>query len=267
MPVAQFDESGRLLRCWGRDEFVRPHGIRVDRFGDVYLVDEFAHVVEKRSPEGELLLVLGSRGQAAPAHGGGRFNRPTSVAVHPRTGDMYVADGYANSRVHRFDRRGNHMQSWGEPGSRLGCFSLPHHLHFLTEDILVVSDRENFRLQFFDTGGMTLGQWHSHRPCAAVPISIDGEDLLLVAELGASGIQRDVDVLGNRLVAIDARGRERFVLDRHTQGENLVAPHDVAVDSGGRIYVAEVATSWLNYNFAITPKTAPVSLRRWDPTI
>lgn len=265
-PVTQFDVDGRLLRAWGHGQFVRPHGIQVDRFGDVYLVDEFAHVVEKRSPDGELLLVLGVRGHAAPAHSGDLFNRPTSVAVHPRTGDIFVADGYANSRVHRFDRRGRHVQSWGEPGSRLGCFSLPHHLHFLTDDVLVVSDRENFRLQFFNTGGMPLGQWHAHRPCAAVPMTIDGENLLLVAELGASGIQRDVSVLGNRLVAIDTRGRERLVLDRHMHDERLVAPHDAAVDSEGRIYVAEVAASWLNYNFAITPETAPVSLRRWDPT-
>jgi DNA-binding beta-propeller fold protein YncE len=264
-PVAQYDLDGRLLRSWGRDQFVRPHGISVDRFGDLYLVDEFNHVVEKRSPDGGLLMTLGSRGRPAAAHSGGAFNRPTSVAVHPRNGDIYVADGYANSSVHHFDRRGRHLKSWGRPGGQLGCFSLPHHIQFLDDDVLVVSDRENFRLQFFTSEGAGLGQWHAHRPCAAIPMSFDGESLLLIAELGASGIQRGVEQLGNRLVAVDSRGRERLVLDNHVGGERLVAPHDVAVDSAGRIFVAEVAVSWLNYNFDITPLSTPTSLRRWDP--
>ena len=264
VPVVQLHPDGRVLRSWGQGLFDRPHGITVDRFGDLYLVDEFAHVVEKRSPEGELLLVLGSRGQPAPWQAGRVFNRPTSVAVHPRTGEIFVADGYGNSRVHRFDRHGHHLSSWGAPGGRLGCFSLPHHVRLIADDLLVVSDRENFRLQFFDTSGTARGQWHCHRPCAAVPMRYDGQDLLLVAELGPSGVQRDVASLGNRLVAVDAAGRERLVLDSH-DGERLVAPHDVAVDGEGRIFVAEVAKAWLRFNFDTVPDGEPVSVRRWDP--
>lgn len=264
MPVVQLDLEGRVLRAWGEGDFERPHGITLDRFGDVYLVDEFAHVVEKRSPDGELLLVLGRRGEPAPWQGGEMFNRPTSVAVHPRTGEIFVADGYGNSRVHRFDRRGNHLSSWGAPGGTLGCFSLPHHVRLLADDLLVVSDRENFRLQFFDTDGGVRGQWHCHRPCAAVPMRFDGEDLLLIAELGPSGVQREVAGLGNRLVAVDTAGRERLVLDSH-DGRRLVAPHDVAVDEEGRIFVAEVAKAWLRFNFDRDPGEEPVSVRRWDP--
>lgn len=264
VPVVQLDLEGRVLRAWGAGAFERPHGITVDRCGDVYLVDEFGHVVEKRSPDGEVLLVLGRRGEPAPWQGGGTFNRPTSVAVHPRTGEIFVADGYGNSRVHRFDRRGEHLSSWGAPGGALGQFSLPHHVRLLADDLLVVSDRENFRLQFFDTDGRPRGQWHCHRPCAAVPMRYDGEDLLLIAELGPSGVQRDVEQLGTRLVAVDAAGRERLVLGSHA-GERLVAPHDVAVDDEGRIFVAEVATAWLRFNFDREPDEAPVSVRRWNP--
>src|SRR5690606_24530495 len=107
-----------------------------------------------------------------------------------------------------------------------------------------VADRENFRLQFFDRGGVPLGQWHCHRPCAAVPFRFDGEPLLLIAELGASGIQRDAPGLGNRLVAVDAGGRERLRFENPATPP-LVAPHDLAVDSEGRVYLAEVAASWL----------------------
>jgi DNA-binding beta-propeller fold protein YncE len=153
VPVVQLDLAGRVVRAWGAGEFDRPHGITVDRFGDLYLVDEFGHVVEKRSPDGEIRFVLGRRGDPAAWQGGGMFNRPTSAAVHPRTGEIFVADGYGNSRIHRFDRNGRHLGSWGSPGGALGCFSLPHHVRVLSDDLLVVSDRENFRLQFFDTEG------------------------------------------------------------------------------------------------------------------
>lgn len=265
VPVVQLDLAGRVVRAWGAGEFDRPHGITVDRFGDLYLVDEFGHVVEKRSPDGEIRFVLGRRGDPAAWQGGGMFNRPTSAAVHPRTGEIFVADGYGNSRIHRFDRNGRHLGSWGSPGGALGCFSLPHHVRVLSDDLLVVSDRENFRLQFFDTEGTPRGQWHCHRPCAAVPMRFDGEDLLLIAELGPSGVQRDVAQLGNRLVAVDAAGRERLVLDTHAGGGPLVAPHDVAVDADGRIFVAEVARAWLRFNFDTVPDADPVSVRRWDP--
>ncbi|WP_345702626.1 NHL repeat-containing protein [Pseudonocardia eucalypti] len=265
VPVVQLDLAGRVLRAWGEGQFARPHGITVDRFGDLYLVDEFGHVVEKRSPDGDLHFVLGNRGAPAPWQEGKAFNRPTSVAVHPRSGDIFVADGYGNSRIHRFDRHGVHVLSWGEPGGAIGCFSLPHHLSFLGEDLLVVSDRENFRLQFFDKKGGAFGHWHCHRPCAAVPMRWGDEDLLLIAELGPSAVQRDVAQLGNRLVALDADGRERLILDRHDGGCRLTAPHDVAVDRDGRIFVAEVARSWLRFNFDQVPDVEPASIRRWDP--
>ncbi len=71
--------------------------------------------------------------------------------------------------------------------------------------------------------------------------------------------------LGNRLVAVDAAGRERLVLDTHAGGGPLVAPHDVAVDADGRIFVAEVARAWLRFNFDTVPDADPVSVRRWDP--
>ncbi len=263
-PVVHLDRDGSVLARWGGDEFVRPHGITIDRFGDVYLVDELAHTVEKRAPDGTLLLRLGTPGVPVAAHSGGTFNRPTAVAIDPNNGDLFVSDGYANSAIHRFRRDGEHLLSWGAPGSRIGCFSLPHHIAFLDADLLVVSDRENFRLQYFDRLGIAKGHLHCHRPCAAVPFDYDGETLLLIAELGASGIQRDVPGLGRRIVAVDARGMERLSFEGPTEAP-LVAPHDIAVDSNGCVYIAEVAMSWLRYAYDQTPEEPPASLSRWVP--
>jgi hypothetical protein len=266
-PVLHFDSGGALLRSWGTGEFVKPHGITVDVLGDVYLVDEGAHVVQKRRPDGDLVYELGTHSQPSTAQSGKPFNRPTSVAVASGSGELFVADGYRNSRVHHFDADGRHLRSWGAPGEALGQFSLPHHAHLLDGEVLLVSDRENFRLQFFDRTGSALGQWHCHRPCAAVGATIGDEPMLVVAELGPSGVQRDVRELGNRVVGISADGTERFVIDTFRAGgdERLTAPHDVAVDSAGRIYLAEVGAAWLRYNFDTVPESPPVSLSRWIP--
>jgi hypothetical protein len=105
-----------------------------------------------------------------------------------------------------------------------------------------------------------------------VSTEIAGEPVLVVAELGASGVQRDVPQLGNRVVGIGAGGLERFVIDAFDGdgGDSAVplsAPHDVAVDSVGRIYVAEVGAAWLRFNFGREVAPPPVSLSRWTPVV
>ena len=128
-PVIIFDKDGNFLETWGAGEFVRPHGITIDADDNLYLADDDAHVVEKRTKEGKLIFRIGEKGKAAAWQEGDPFNRPTHVAVHPDSGDLFISDGYGNSRVHKFDSDGKHITSWGEPGSREGregegCFSL-----------------------------------------------------------------------------------------------------------------------------------------------
>ena len=117
-PVMVFDPEGNLTTDWGKGEFDRAHGIRTDKDDNLYMADDLAHMVEKRTSDGKLIFRLGERGKPAAFQEGEPFNRPTDIAIHPDTGDLFITDGYGNSRVHRFDKDGKHILSWGEPGSR-----------------------------------------------------------------------------------------------------------------------------------------------------
>jgi DNA-binding beta-propeller fold protein YncE len=272
VPVVVFDRDGQFLTSWGAGEFAAPHGIAFDSDDNLYLVDSGGsylgaggHVVEKRTREGQLLLSLGNRGHSAPAHSGTPFNGPTDVVVNPADGDLFITDGYGNGAVHRFHADGEYVTSWGTTGgTRPSEFNLPHGIEFLDRDHLIVCDRENYRLQIFSTAGEFVDQWHIHHPGA---IRRHGEELF-VAEIGPVPYQWGVENLGSHVRVLDLQGGELAVLgeNRAGQGHNqFIAPHAVAIDSRGDLYVAEVAKTWLNFvgDPAAADGTEPVSLRKW----
>ena len=262
-PMMVFGRDGNFLATWGAGDFDRPHGIHVDREDNLWLIDDMGHFVQKRTPKGKVLLTIGQRGKPAPWQGGGVFNRPTHVAVHPKTGDVFVSDGYGNSRVHRFDRKGKHLLSWGKPGSLPGEFSLPHNLCLLGDDRIVVCDRENFRLQIFTLDGQSVAQWHAHRPIAIFAGS--GADTnLYLGEAGAPPVQAGVPGLGLRVIVLDRNGREvtRFGAAKGGEGpDQFLAPHGIAVDSEGSVYIAEV--SYTAFGSLQVPPREVVSMRKW----
>ena len=101
------------------------------------------------------MLTLGQRGRPslqAP------FNHPADVAVSP-AGEIYVADGYGNSSVHRFSVEGEHLGSWGAPGAGRGEFTTPHGIWVDAQDRVLVADRENNRVQLFSPEGDYYGEW------------------------------------------------------------------------------------------------------------
>jgi len=127
-PVIVFDRNGTFKRSWGEGLIRRAHGITIGPDGTIWLTDDLHHTVRQFTPEGKLLLTLGDPDRPSAAHGGKPFNRPTHVAISPRTGDVYVSDGYGNSRVHKYDPKGRPIKSWGEPGTDPGCFNIPHNI-------------------------------------------------------------------------------------------------------------------------------------------
>ena len=100
-PVIVFDRDGKFLRSWGEGQIRRAHGISLDADGNVWLTDDLHHTSRKFTPEGKLLLTIGDPDTPSSLQGGKPFNRPTHVAVCPRTGNLYLSDGYGNSRVHK----------------------------------------------------------------------------------------------------------------------------------------------------------------------
>ena len=117
-PVIVFDRQGNFRRAWGEGTFRRPHGIAVGPDGSYWLTDDLHHTVRQFTPEGRLQLTIGDPDTPATLQGGKPFNRPTHVALCPRTGDIYISDGYGNSRVHKYDPRGRHLFSCGPAGHR-----------------------------------------------------------------------------------------------------------------------------------------------------
>ncbi len=243
-PVIVFDGDGRFLRSWGEGDFRRPHGITLGPDGSLWLTDDLHHTIRQFTPEGKRLLTIGDPDQPSTLQGGQPFNRPTHVALCPRTGDVYISDGYGNSRVHKYDPRGRHLFSWGAPGTDPGSFNLPHNIATDAEGLVYVADRENHRVQIFDGRGQYLAQWNNlHRPCGLFADRRQG-DVFYVGELGSDlPVNAKVANLGNRVSILSSKGDLIGRVGDRFEGEGpgqFVAPHGVATDSRGDLYVAEV---------------------------
>jgi DNA-binding beta-propeller fold protein YncE len=244
-PVIQFDRDGAFLRGWGEGIVRRAHGVTIGPDDSVWLTDDLQHTIRKFTPEGKLLLTIGDPDKPAELQGGRPFNRPTHVALCPKTGDIYISDGYGNSRVHKYDPQGRHLFSWGEPGTDPGCFNLPHNIATDAEGLVYVADRENHRVQFFDEKGGYLGQWNNlHRPCGLFAARRNG-GTFYVGEIPTSlPVNVAVPNLGARVSILSSKGDLLARVGGRFHGEKpgeFVAPHGVAVDSRGDFYVAEVA--------------------------
>lgn len=259
-PVIVFDRQGRFLRSWGEGKFTRPHGITIGPDDAVYCVDDADHTVRKYSSEGRLLLTLGTSGRRSDTgattvdyrtihQAGPPFNLPTNVAIAPN-GEMYVADGYGNARVHRFAPDGRLLASWGTPGSGAGEFHVPHGIAVDADGTVYVADRENSRVQRFTSAGTFIDQWTDvARPCE---VFIDAHGNVCVAELGyRAGMfpgnePPPGNPTGGRTSVFDADGRLQARWgggDNPCQAGDFFAPHDVWVDPFGDVYVGEVTMS------------------------
>lgn len=155
-PIVVFDAKGKYLRSWGKGMFGNPHGMRVDRDGNLWVTDNGDHQVMKFTPKGELLLALGIKGK--PATDSQSFNRPTDISFAP-SGEFYVSDGYGNSRVVKFSKAGKYVMDWGKRGTGPGEFNTPHSIAVDSKGAVYVSDRENNRIQVFDGNGKFLREW------------------------------------------------------------------------------------------------------------
>ncbi|HKB06074.1 MAG TPA: peptidyl-alpha-hydroxyglycine alpha-amidating lyase family protein [Gemmataceae bacterium] len=259
-PLLVFDPDRNLLASWGEGLFIRPHGLTIGPDDSVYCTDDQAHVVHKFTPDGRLRFTLGTKGQPSDTgatsidfrtirQSGPPFHYPTNLALSP-AGDLYVADGYGNARVHVFDPTGRLRFSWGEPGGGLGQFRIPHGIAIAPDGTVYVADRENSRVQLFTPDGRHLTEWTDvARP---TQVCIDRAGDVYVSELGyRAGMWPGTtapypDAPGGRMSVFDPSGRLKARWgggrDPCAAGD-FFAPHDVCVDSHGNIYVAEVVWS------------------------
>src|SRR2546430_3775097 len=151
-PMIGFDRDGNMLNSWGEGLFHRAHGLHVGPDETLYCTDDGDHTVRKCTTDGKVLLEIGIPGRPSAFMSGEPFNRCTHTALSPDL-DIYVSDGYANARVHKFAPNGKLLFSWGECGAGPGEFNIPHNIVSDSDGWVYVADRENHRVQIFDGNG------------------------------------------------------------------------------------------------------------------
>ena len=247
-PVLEFDQSGKLLRSWGAGMFVFPHGLTIDKDGNLWITDGQGiegkgHTVFKCSPDGKVLMTLGRPGVAGD--GPDAFNQPNAVAIAPN-GDIFVADGHntgrGNARVTKFTKDGKFIKQWGGHGSGPGQFEMPHTLAFDSKGRLFVGDRGNNRIQIFDQDGKFLEEWKQFsRPSG---VYIDANDILYVADSeSAEGGTYAPHPGWKRGIRIGSAkdGKVTALIPDPSPGTAITtAAEGVAADKQGNVYGAEV---------------------------
>jgi len=211
-PIIIFDRDGNYLSSWGAGLIAFAHAILLDPEDNVWLVDRNNHQVMKFTSDGHPLMTIGAKGVrsdtgVAPddlsstafqsvTHGGGPFNMPAGIAFNSG-GEIFIADGYANARVHKFTPQGQHIMSWGEPGTGPGEFNLPHGIWIDRQDRVLVADRENDRVQVFNQSGEHLSTWPTKLIGPAL-FCVDADDVVYIPEHNG-GLVSILSLEGERL--------------------------------------------------------------------
>lgn len=169
-PVLEFKADGTFIRSWGEGSrmFEGAHTLRFDRQGDLWYMDAADNMIFHFDKEGRTVGTLGTNPEpwtylthvierAVP--GKANLYQETDIGWS-RDGSMFVADGYGNSRVAKYDKDGNFVKSWGERGAQPGNFNTPHSLVVDGNDVVYVADRGNSRIQTFDTEGNRKAVWN-----------------------------------------------------------------------------------------------------------
>lgn len=227
-PILVLDSNGRLVRAFGEGLVVDSHGIFVTSDDRVLVVDRDGHQVLGFDKDGIHLFSLGDREHPqfqAP------FNHPTDVAVGPN-GDLYVADGYGNCRVHRFSSDGTLIRSWGSWGEGPGEFTTPHGIGVMSDGRVLVGDRENNRVQVFDPEGEYAGEWRSFYK----PMDIH--------------VHRDTVYVADQIPRLTALAADGTVLGACKP--TAAMPHGLCGDSFGNLFLID------RRSYTIT-KMAPLS--------
>ena len=229
----EFDEKGSYIRSFGDKQFTRAHGLRIDRDGNLWAGDVGAHTVRKFSRDGQLLLTLGTAGEAGEwneSAGSRKLNQPNDVVVADN-GDIFVAQGHTpgpngDARVLKFDKTGKLLTQWGGKGAGPGQFVVAHGVAIDAKGLLWVTDRENQRIQVFDQKGTFVREMkYAGLPCA---VDIGREYVYMVN--GFAG----------QLVRLDLSGKVLAVVGRPGKGlGEFGEAHFVAVSPQQDVFVAD----------------------------
>ena len=257
--VYLFDATGTVQKQFGAGLIQSPHGIDVDRDGNVWIVDcsctlgrnaqapnpPAGHQIFKFSPDGKVLLTMGTAGGAGQKDDSGFFWQPNDVLIAPN-GEIYVSEGHSSSegsiaRVRKFSKDGKLIATWGKFGKGPDDFDQPHALAMDSRGRLFVGDRGNNRIKIFDQSGKLLDTWYQFsRPSG---IFIDKQDRIYVADSESGSVGDGKTRTWKRGIRIGSAKDGKvtgFIPDPAENPPSTSAAEGVAVDGAGNIYGAEV---------------------------
>jgi DNA-binding beta-propeller fold protein YncE len=230
--LLEFDENEKFIRAFAKGMFTRTHGLFIDSGDNIWVTDVGAHVVVKFSPEGQVLLTLGTKGKAGEWSGESHLlNQPNDIAMNS-DGDLFLVEGHTpglgrgDARVLKFDREGNFIKTWGGKGTGPGQFNVAHGIAVDSHGLLWVADRENQRIQIFDADGNYIREIKvAGLPCA---MEIGRDYVYMVNGFAGQLVRMDLD--GKILAVVGEKG---------TGLGEFGEAHFLAVSPKGDIYITD----------------------------
>jgi DNA-binding beta-propeller fold protein YncE len=266
--LLEFGPDGSFIREIGKNlyGFAFAHTVRIGPGGTIWAVDEGTNMVIEFSPTGRVLMVLGRRAEAVeapppepapgtqPRPGWGSFNRPTDVAWD-NAGNLFVADGYNNSRVVKVDPHGRWVKTWGERGTAQGQFNILHSIANDAQGNIYVADRTNRRIQVFDSDGNFLRQFTIDVPfektpnvmlgavpgAGANPLAVSGAPWAICITPGPNQVLYSADAVPGRIYKLTLDGKVLGALgEAGKEPKQFGWIHEIACPSENELYVAEL---------------------------
>lgn len=228
--------TGKIIKSWGSNLFIMPHGLEIDKEDNIWITDVGLHQVIKYDSNGNELMVLGE--EYTPGKDSLHFNLPTDVAVS-ENGSFYVSDGYGNSRIIKFSSEGEYLFEWGVFGENKNEFNIPHGLDLDKNGNVYVADRENNKIQKFDSLGNFIAEWKNEVIGQLYSVNINNYENYLFG-IDYIGFENLVP-LGSDIIKfdLDLNLKTKFGRSGNYKGPKA-RYHDIQVDNEGNIYVGDI---------------------------
>jgi len=279
--VLEFGPDGKYLREIGKNLYAWSYGhvVRVDKDDNIWAIDKGSDMIVKFNPQGRVVMVFGRKKEASDEAGpwtrvnpprpavNGQFRQPTDVTWDTQ-GNIFISDGYINSRVAKYDKNGDWVKQWGGPGAKPGEFNTPHSIAADAQGNIYVADRGNRRIQVFDPDGTFLREmkidvpapaeaqpWMGPRPSAeATGTMAPGAPWAICITPGATQYLYAADGFPGRVYKLSLDGKVMGMLGRTgRQPKQFGWVHEIACPSENVIFVAELL-NWRVQKLLLKPR-------------